>query len=1049
MDPLKPPHEHIKQIANHPAAVPVDSASPHLDFSRPNQSLPPASALSATRPVDLTTPPSCHGEPRTVLASPALPASASSPTESSQSSTPAPVLLSTLSASDGESILCIAVEAGEVDAGSGTPAKGEEGKDGNRSRARKNGREGRVYGGSQGGDIHVWDLETLSLRARLTGHEGAVLALQVVPAFGWLISASGDGTVRVWDTRTLSLLYLIHPPHDNIGDILSIAWVPSELLDEDEHAGHRRGREVPGTSGRRRGTGRLYAGCQDTSIQWIDLPPTPHPSTANDSSASHPSPVQSPHHPHSHASSHSYFSSSPLSHSPPIYKAPNKFFDSISQADKNRARALGSRRGSGDSLNTLGKSLKDSRPATPNESGAGQANGAGQAVELQFQAECITPFAHFGYVYCLLVGKSNDRSVLMSGSGDESVKLWRPTTSDLLPIATLSSTGEDCDAVLALATKDNTLFAGHQGGVVRVWDLDTLTCVRVLRPHEHDVLALSVLSSSLYASCANGWIKQWDLRTFKLENAWEGHKSIVLSSEVCRTGRGGWLLTGGNDASLKVWDLRSEDTKDSVMPADRGFQGELFHTLANFVAIKTIADDAHREDCRQGALYLKRALRGLGAETVILPGAPEKNPIVLSTFRANAPPRPNRFEAPRRKRVLFYGHYDVVPASAPDVWTNDPFTMAGKDGWLYGRGVSDNKGPVLAVAAAAAELRRRQEMEVDLVMLMEGEEETGSAGFQEAVRKNRGLIGNVDVILVSNSYWLGEDVPCLTFGLRGVIHASVKVSPLRGLPPFVRLISCFVQVESAISKPIHSGIEGGATSEPLNDLIRVIAGLTDADGRVRIPGFLDDVRKMSPNEQKLYEKIVERYKNLNESAKLASHSAFSDPLKALINRWRQPALSVHNVEVPGPAQKSLIPNSASAAISIRIVPDQSLDDIVAKLKSHLEKSFRSLRTQNKLSVEINHVADWWLGDLDSPFVSAMADCISSQWKLDPLFIREGGSIPSLPFLEREFAADAIHFPMGTSTDSAHLPDERIRVLNLENGKAIVSAWFSKIASFNL
>ncbi|BGP27612.1 hypothetical protein JCM10295v2_006586 [Rhodotorula toruloides] len=875
----------------------------------------------------------------------------------------------------------------------------------------------------------VWDLATLSLRARLTGHEGAVLALQTVSEPGWLISASGDGTVRVWDTRTLSLLYLIHPPHNNIGDVLSIAWVPSELLDDDEHAGHRRGREVPGTGGRRKGTGRLYAGCQDTSIQWVDLPPAPHPSAAPDSSASHPShasPIQSPHLPHSHASSHSYLSTSPLSRSPPIYKAPNKFFDSISQADKNRARALGSRRGSGDSLNTLGKSLKDSRPVTPHEEGAGQANAAGQ--ELQFQAECITPFAHFGYVYCLLVGKSNDRSVLMSGSGDESVKLWRPTTSDLLPLATLSSTGEDCDAVLALATRDNTLFAGHQGGVVRVWDLDTLACVRVLRPHEHDVLALSVLSSSLYAGCANGWIKQWDLRTFKLEQAWEGHKSIVLSSEGCKTGGGGWLLTGGNDACVKIWDIRAEGGNNSTTPADRGFQGELFHTLANFVAIKTIADDAHREDCRQGALYLKRALRGLGAETVILPGAPGKNPIVLSTFRANAPPRPNRFEAPGRKRVLFYGHYDVVAASAPGVWTNDPFTMTGKDGWLYGRGVSDNKGPVLAVAAAAAELRRRQEMEVDLVMLVEGEEETGSAGFQEAIRKNRDLIGDVDVILVSNSYWLGEDVPCLTFGLRGVIHASV---------------------ESAISKPIHSGIEGGATAEPLNDLIRVIAGLTDADGRVRIPGFLDDVRKMLPAEHKLYEKIVERYKNLNGTAKLASHSSVSDPLKALINRWRQPALSVHNVEVPGPAQKSLIPNSASAAISIRIVPDQSLDDIVSKLKSHLEKSFRSLRTQNKLSVEINHVADWWIGDLDSPFVSAMAECISSQWKVDPLFIREGGSIPSLPFLEREFAADAIHFPMGTSTDSAHLPDERIQVLSLENGKAIVSAWFSKIASLDL
>lgn len=142
--------------------------------------------------------------------------------------------------------------------------------------------------------------------------------------------------------------------------------------------------------------------------------------------------------------------------------------------------------------------------------------------------------------------------------------------------------------------------------------------------------------------------------------------------------------------------------------------GELFHTLAKFVSIKTVADSPHREDCRQGALFLKRVLRSFGAEASLVPNPIEgKNPIVVATFRANAPPRPNRFEAPRRKRVLCYGHYDVVPASAPEMWRTDPFVMHGKDGWLYGRGVSDNKGPVLAVAAAAAERRRAQEMEVD------------------------------------------------------------------------------------------------------------------------------------------------------------------------------------------------------------------------------------------------------------------------------------------------------------------------------------------------
>ncbi|KPV73438.1 uncharacterized protein RHOBADRAFT_48797 [Rhodotorula graminis WP1] len=424
-----------------------------------------------------------------------------------------------------------------------------------------------------------------------------------------------------------------------------------------------------------------------------------------------------------------------------------------------------------------------------------------------------------------------------------------------------------------------------------------------------------------------------------------------------------------------------------------GRRGELFHTLAKFVSFKTVADSPHREDCRQGALYLKRVLRSFGAEASLLPNPIEgKNPIVLATFRANAPPRPNRFEAPRRKRVLCYGHYDVVPASAPEMWGTDPFAMHGKDGWLYGRGVSDNKGPVLAVAAAAAERRRKQEMDVDLVMVIEGEEETGSAGFQEAVRKNRVASSN---------------------------------------PEFT-----------------HSGIWGGVTSEPLNDLIRVLASLTDNRGAVRIPGFLDGVRKLLPTEQKLYDELFLRTDGLQQhrDGKSMVPSPTLDPMQSLINRWRQPALSVHKVEVPGPAQKTLIPNSATASVSIRIVPDQSLDDIVKMLKAHLEKAFATLETTNTLSIDINHVADWWLGDLSSPYVAAMSSCISSQWNIDPLFIREGGSIPSLPFLEREFGADAVHFPMGTSSDSAHLPDERIRVLNLENGKAIVSKWFTKLAS---
>ncbi|GAA5842241.1 hypothetical protein JCM3766R1_005079 [Sporobolomyces carnicolor] len=995
-------HSDPRHVAVSPSTI--ESLSPPSAVNRPLLPSSP-SALSISRP-----------QPTVPLARlPALATAASTrnPSPSPQGqTTPHPVLLNSLTATDGQSILCIAVEEDE-------PEDRERGR--NRSQEREKGgvkTRGRVYGGSQGGDIHVWDLGTLSLKARLTGHEGAVLSLQLVRERDWLISSSGDGTIRVWHTPSLSLFYLIHPPHDNIGDIFSLTWVPHELIPECQHPQHAAERQ---NSISRKNRGRLYAGCQDTSIQWIDLPPEVH----SEAFSSHPSGSPLP----QHVASLSYFA---RSSSPPIHRPPNKFFDSLSNADKVRARMSGEMSAS--------RSVDGGTPkiATPSP---GQAE---YMTELQFEEECIQPFAHYGYIYCLLLTKSNERTVLVSGSGDEQVKLWEINQHSLRELAILESSS---DAVLALAGRDNTLFAGHQGGVIKIWDLDTLTCIRTLRPHSLDILNLTTIGDHLYSGASNGTIQRWD-RSFKLVHEWQAHDKIVLSSEASFM-LGKHLLTGGSDAALKVWDIRDEDHSIEREPLQHGFQGsptllppretkrtlthdgrrslctgKMFHLLAKLVSFKTIADDVHREDCRQGSLYFKRVLRSLGAETALLPGAPGKNPIILATFRANAPLKPNRFEAPRRKRVLCYGHYDVVDASSTEQWSYPPFEMSGKDGWIYGRGVTDNKGPMLAVAAAASELRAKQELEVDLVMVIEGEEETGSAGFQDAIRKNRDLIGEIDVIFVSNSYWIGETIPCLTFGLRGVIHATIKVE--------------------SDQPDLHSGIHGGVISEPLNDLVRLLATLTDADGRVRIPGFLDDVRPLDPAERILYEAVIERCTDIHSKERLSSHSHISDPLTSLVTRWRQPAFSVHKVSVPA-AEKTLIPGSATASVSIRIVPDQSLLDIVEKLKTHLQRSFALLRTRNNLSVDISHVSDWWLGDLQSPYLSTLAECIKNEWGIEPLYIREGGSIPSLPFLEREFAADSVHLPLGTSSDSAHLPDERIRIVNLERGQTVISNWLTAIA----
>ncbi|KAM0790317.1 hypothetical protein ACM66B_003203 [Microbotryomycetes sp. NB124-2] len=921
----------------------------------------------------------------------------------------APALLSQLSSHDKESVLVLAVDDGDdnlvMDNGERV-AKAQHGGSGG----------GLIYAGSQGGDIHIWDLDTMTLKGRLTGHEGAVLALQIVKSRNWLISASGDGTVRVWHTTTMTPLYLIQPPHDNIGDVLSLAWVGSDLLDFEQRA--------QGSSRSVKGKGRLYAGCQDTSVMWIDLPPAFHLDAL--SSAPLGSPLAS------------ILSSSPGASSPPVHRTPNRFFDQLTTLDRVRSRGSGGglhRNGaSSSSLNAMMKDAADQSTATPEACTpptSQQQQQDGNVIELQFQLSCIATCAHYGYVYCMTVARSNDKVVLVTGAGDERIKIWRMQQHELDLVTTLDSTS---DAVLAVATRDSTLFAGHQGGVIKIWDLDTFTCVRNLRPHSDDILTLTVSGDFLYSGSADGTIQRWN-KAFNLAASWQAHDGIVLSSTSSRTSRNGRkFFSGGNDNVVRVWDA-TQDEKLMDEGMAKGFQGELFHRLSRFIAYKSVSDESNREECRQAAQYLKRVLRELGAETKLLPGAAGRNPLVLATFRANAhsshpngPTKPSPLApspAPPKKRVLFYGHYDIVPASAPEMWTSDPFKLVGKDGWLYGRGVTDNKGPILAVAGAASELKGQGLLDVDVVMLVEGEEESGSEGFKEAVREFKDLIGPIDVILVSNSYWIGEDVPCLTFGLRGVIHATLKI--VSDLPD------------------LHSGMQGGVVSEPLVDMVRLLASLTDSQGRVLVPGFMDDVRHLSAQENALYDAVVSRCSG-KKSDKLRKHSHIADPKQSLISRWREPALSIHDVASAGPNQKSLIPSWASATVSIRIVPDQSLQEMVQQLRQFLQARFSQLRTANQLEIDIPHVADWWLGDVKSPYFTALASCIESTWGVKPLFIREGGSIPSLPFLEREFQADAVHFPMGTSEDHAHLPDERIRIVNLENGKKILSQWLTRLAS---
>ena len=511
--------------------------------------------------------------------------------------------------------------------------------------------------------------------------------------------------------------------------------------------------------------------------------------------------------------------------------------------------------------------------------------------------------------------------------------------------------------------------------------------------------------------------------------------------------------------------------------------------LSEFVSYRTVSSKPeYAKDCRSGASWLRSLFKTFGADTEMFVTEDSTNPIVFARFRGK------NGNSRGAKKILFYGHYDVVTADDKTrAWIENPFKMHGTNGYLYGRGVSDNKGPVLAAIYAVADVIARQELSSDIVFLIEGEEERGSRGFQATIKKNKHIIGDIDWILLANSYWLDDNFPCLTYGLRGVVHATVEVQSDR--------------------PDLHSGVDGShLIHEASKDLVGLLALLTGANGEVTIPGFYDPILPITDAENERYEAISKTL--LRRDPSLGDAESLAESFKA---RWREPSLTIHRINTSGPANSTIISRLATADFSIRLVPDQHTTTIERALRDILHSAFEKLHTTNKLTIKINHQAEPWLGDPDNQIFQILEEAIMEVWghiahkrrgsaptkdsvlkKLamtngsesprmspvtsstlsngsdylwqatadisdidkhedeeqqqhfpsrlppKPLYIREGGSIPAIRFLEQEFDAPAAHLPCGQASDNAHLDNERLRLSNLYKSRQIFAKVFREL-----
>ena len=293
---------------------------------------------------------------------------------------------------------------------------------------------------------------------------------------------------------------------------------------------------------------------------------------------------------------------------------------------------------------------------------------------IEIRKSDIVPYAHCGYVYCMTLAQGLSTTelqneTLITGGGDGLIKLWRLTKNDEEAVTEIGVLESGDNSVLSLTLDRTLLYAGRLEGEVNVWDLDTCQLIRTVNSHDSDVLALSIGKGITFTGAADGYCKAFERH--QCRGKWMSHGGLVLSLLLVKHRERPYLITGGNAGHVAIWDLA---TFYSATPRE-GTAGneQLVQTLSRFVSFRTVSSQLrHREDCHQCASWLRGLFKQFGATTEMLTAEEHVNPVVFAQFKGK---RPNG------KRLLFYGHYDVVAAGDnPSKWVDDPFNMQGRDG---------------------------------------------------------------------------------------------------------------------------------------------------------------------------------------------------------------------------------------------------------------------------------------------------------------------------------------------------------------------------------
>ena len=424
--------------------------------------------------------------------------------------------------------------------------------------------------------------------------------------------------------------------------------------------------------------------------------------------------------------------------------------------------------------------------------------------------------------------------------------------------------------------------------------------------------------------------------------------------------------------------------------------------------------------------FLASELEALGAEVQQRPlgkqpGKPHLDlpPVVIARYGNDK----------SKRTILVYGHYDVQPARIEDGWATDPFKLTvDEKGRMYGRGSTDDKGPVLGwLNAVEAHQKAGVEFPVNLLCCFEGMEEYGSEGLDDFINDEaQKFFKDADAVCISDNYWLGTEKPCLTYGLRGCNYYSVSIS--------------------GPGQDLHSGVFGGTAQEPMTDLVRILAKLVDTDGKILIPGINELGAPVTAEEKTLYAPIAFTMANIHES--LGSKTTiYPDKERTLMARWRYPSLSIHGVEgaFSSPGAKTVIPAKVTGKFSIRTVPDMDSETVTNLVYSYIRSEFGKLHSKNTLDVSLQHDGKWWVASPKHWNFTAAAKAVKEVFGVEPDMTREGGSIPVTITFEQATGKNVLLLPMGSSTDAAHSINEKLDTRNYIEGTKLLGAYLHYVA----